>query len=64
MLCLVPAMLSCLHARSLCIAVLTLPAICVKCAVRHEAFQYENGQMKFVDLPTAGVQGEAACMRS
>ncbi|KAL4425789.1 hypothetical protein ABPG75_009805 [Micractinium tetrahymenae] len=22
-------------------------------AVRHEAFQYENGQMKFVDLPTA-----------
>ncbi|KAI3438596.1 hypothetical protein D9Q98_001020 [Chlorella vulgaris] len=22
-------------------------------AVRHEAFQYENGQMKFIDLPTA-----------
>lgn len=26
-------------------------------AVRHEAFQYENGTMKFVDLPSAGGRG-------
>jgi hypothetical protein len=29
-------------------------------AVRHEAFQYENRQMTFVDLPTTGVHGAAA----
>ena len=28
-------------------------------AVRHEAFQFENGLMKFVDLPTAGVRLQA-----
>jgi hypothetical protein len=28
-------------------------------AVRHEAFQYENRQMTFVDLPTTGVHGAA-----